>query len=81
MLPKWVYPVLILFVVFFILSSPETAGPQARGFFGWLGDQASALGTCFDGLFDDDGTPDEGPATTIDGGTDSFETRGHRFTL
>lgn len=54
MLPKWVYPLLILFVVFFILSNPESAGPQARSFFGWIGDQASAAGTFLDGVFGDD---------------------------
>lgn len=52
-MPKWVFPLLLLFVIFFVLSSPETAGPQARDFFGWIGDQAAAAGTFLDGLFGD----------------------------
>lgn len=56
-MPKWVFPLLLLFVIFFVLSSPETAGPQARDFFGWIGDQAAAAGTFLDGLFGDGTTP------------------------
>jgi hypothetical protein len=80
-LPKWLYPLLILFVVFFILSNPENAGPQARSFFGWIGQQASAAGTFLDGLFEGDG--DEGgqnptPTTFNDTnpGSDAFNTLG-----
>lgn len=87
MLPKWVYPLLILFVVFFILNSPETAGPQARQFFGWIGDQASATGTFLDGLFDEDeptvetdqptSTPSPTtPSTVPTTGADEFNTLG-----
>lgn len=79
MLPKWFYPLLILFVVFFILSNPESAGPQARSFFGWIGDQAAAAGTFLDGLFDgDDNGSSEAPTpTTFDDanpGDDAFNT-------
>lgn len=65
-MPKWVFPLLLLFVIFFVLSSPETAGPQARDFFGWIGDQAAAAGTFLDGLFGDDTSPatSSEPATT-----------------
>lgn len=42
---------IILFVLFFILTSPELAGSQARTFFGWLGDAFSALQVFLDGLF------------------------------
>jgi hypothetical protein len=73
MLPRWVYPTLLLFVVFFILSNPENAGPQARDFAGWVGDQLGAAGTFLEGLFADEENPDQ-PDT--DGGTDSFETLG-----
>ncbi|MGF1598722.1 MAG: hypothetical protein ACFCVK_17640 [Acidimicrobiales bacterium] len=54
---KWVYPTLLLFVVFYILSNPGAAGPQARNFVDWVGDQAGAFGTFLDGLFVDDGNP------------------------
>ncbi len=60
---KWVYPLMITFLAFFVLSNPQTAGPQARSFFGWLGDQAAAAGTFLDGLFDD--TPNGGPGGGI----------------
>lgn len=64
-MPKWVFPLLLLFVIFFVLSSPETAGPQARDFFGWIGDQAAAAGTFLDGLFGDGTSPTSSePATT-----------------
>ena len=77
---KWIYPALILFVVFFALSNPEAAGPQARNFFGWIGDQASAAGTFLDGLFGDDEAPVTDPggsgSSPAEGGTgqDSFNT-------
>ncbi|MEZ5412355.1 MAG: hypothetical protein R2761_30255 [Acidimicrobiales bacterium] len=58
---KWVYPALLTFLVFFVLSNPETAGPQTRSFFGWMGEQVDAVGTFLDGVFDDD--PSSGPAT------------------
>ena len=70
MRPRWVYPLLILFVVFFILSNPESAGPQARTFFGWIGDQASAAGTFLDGLFDDDDEPSVGGGSGNSGSND-----------
>ncbi|MEM7342017.1 MAG: hypothetical protein AAF467_25470 [Actinomycetota bacterium] len=88
MLPKWAPPLIILFVIFFILNSPETAGPQARQFFGWIGDQASATGTFLDGLFDEDeepavesdqptSTPSPTTPTTVPTtGADQFNTMG-----
>ena len=74
MLPKWVYPTLLLFVVFFVLSNPESAGPQARDFAGWIGDQVGAAGTFLEGLFGEDDSPSQPDST--DSGTDSFETLG-----
>lgn len=78
MLPKWVYPLLITFVVFFILSNPEGAGPQARSFFSWVGDQASAAATFLDGLFGDDpvdgGTPPPTTESGVTGESDEFST-------
>jgi len=81
MLPKWIYPLLILFVVFFILSNPESAGPQARSFFGWIGDQAGNAGTFLDGLFsgDDEGDAETPTPTTFEDtnpGDDAFNTLG-----
>lgn len=58
---KWVFPTLILFVLFYVLTNPADAGPQARDFAGWIGDQAGQIGTFLDGLFEDD---DSGGATT-----------------
>ncbi|MFV0523043.1 MAG: hypothetical protein ACK5RL_00910 [Acidimicrobiales bacterium] len=65
--PKWVYWVLLGFVVFLVLSNPQTAGVQTRQFSGWIGDQLAAVGTFFDGLFSDDADGD------LDG-HDTFET-------
>lgn len=82
---KWVYPALLTFLVFFVLSNPETAGPQTRSFFGWMGDQVDAVGTFLDGVFDDtpngggSGTTGGGPGTTTPPGgtpTDGFSTLG-----
>lgn len=58
---KRIAQVLILFLLFFILSTPQTAGPQARDFFAWVGDQAEAAGTFFDGLFSEDQINSNGP--------------------
>lgn len=52
---KYVVYLFILFVLFFVLTSPDLAGAQARTFFGWLGDLFRALGVFFDGLFSSEG--------------------------
>jgi len=77
-LPKWVLPLLLLFVVFFILSSPNEAGPQARMFFGWIGEQAVAVGTFLDGLFGEDVPAGGGTtSTTVDSSANNdFSTLG-----
>jgi hypothetical protein len=79
---KWVYPALLTFLVFFVLSSPETAGPQTRTFFSWVGDQASSLQTFLDGVFDDEPAAPGVVTTTTTvaangaAGTDGFNTLG-----
>ena len=77
---KWVYPLLLTFVVFFVLSNPKTARPQARSFFSWLGHEAGQAGTFLEGLFgNSNGTP-SGPSTVTTRSTgtgqqpDSFNT-------
>ena len=64
-MPKWIPPLLILFVVFFILNNPGEAGPQTRSFFSWIGDQAGNAGTFLDGLFGEEAVPTDpaNPAT------------------
>jgi hypothetical protein len=42
--------VLGVFVVFYILTSPENAADQTRDFVSWLGDGAQALETFVQGL-------------------------------
>ncbi|MDH3680945.1 MAG: hypothetical protein OEV40_13465 [Acidimicrobiia bacterium] len=58
---KWVYPLLIAFVAFFIFSSPLRAGAQGRAFVDWLGDLAGAAGEFLEGVFND-----EAPVPTND---------------
>ena len=73
---RWPFWIIILFLLFFILSSPASAGSEARTFFGWVGDQAEAAATFLDGLFTDDESPT--PVPPDDGGTtdttDLFDT-------
>ncbi|MFV0259049.1 MAG: hypothetical protein ACK5PP_11450 [Acidimicrobiales bacterium] len=69
--PKWVYWVLLGFVVFLVLSNPQTAGVQTRQFSNWVGDQLAAVGTFFDGLFSDDAD-----GNLDNGNGDTFETMG-----
>jgi hypothetical protein len=71
-MPKWIPPLLVLFLAFFILSNPSEAGPQARSFFSWLGTQAGNAGAFLDGLFGEqaDAPGDVPPGTGS--GTDSF---------
>lgn len=45
--------VLVLFVVFYILTSPQAAGEQARALFEWVLDQGSSIGVFLDGLLSD----------------------------
>jgi len=71
---KHILPILGLFLAFFVLSNPETAGPQTRSFITWIGDQASAAGTFLDGVFDESNDPVD-PATDGTTGTqDGFDT-------
>ena len=79
---KWVYPLLLTFMVFFVLSNPKTAGPQARSFFTWLGHEAGNAGTFLEGLFGNQGTQTPAGSTTSTTRTgtgpqpDSFNTLG-----
>jgi hypothetical protein len=52
--------VLGLFVVFYILTSPEAAASQARQFIGWLGEVLDAAMTFVEGLVTEN---DVDPAT------------------
>jgi hypothetical protein len=65
---KWLYPLLIVFVAFFIFSNPARAGTQARGFVIWLGDLAAAAGEFLDGLFDQDNQTSNGGIIQPNGG-------------
>lgn len=50
---KWLYPLLIAFVAFFVFSNPTQSGTQGRAFVVWVGDLASAAGDFLEGLFND----------------------------
>ena len=50
---KWLYPLLIVFVAYFIFSNPTQSGSQGRAFVAWVGDLASATGDFLEGLFSD----------------------------
>ncbi|MGF1595479.1 MAG: hypothetical protein ACFCVK_00870 [Acidimicrobiales bacterium] len=45
--------ILAIFLIFFILTSPQLAGAEARSFASWLGDGLEAVGTFLDGVFAD----------------------------
>jgi len=68
--PKWLAPVLILFLAFFILSNPEQAGPQTRSFFSWIGDQGESAGKFITGLIGDESESEGGDG----GSTNNFGT-------
>ena len=64
---KRLVQLLIAFVIFFVLTSPSVAGPQARSYFGWLGDGIEAVGVFAEGLFTDTSPADPAaPATPAD---------------
>lgn len=66
-MPKWLPPVLILFLAFYILSKPTEAGPQTREFLGWVGTQASSALTFIDELVGDEASgPDSSPTSSDD---------------
>jgi len=73
-MPKWLPPVLALFLLFFVLSNPEEAGPQTRSFFSWLGTQGANAATFVDGLIgepsgsDSDSNSSEGTTLVPDDG-------------
>jgi hypothetical protein len=50
---KNVQRLLLGFVVFLVLTSPQVAGQQTRAFAGWLGDAASSLNVFIHSAFND----------------------------
>ena len=58
---KWVYAVLLLFVLFLIWSDPGGAGATARVFFDWLGSIIISIFDFIDGLLGDDNPTPNNP--------------------
>ncbi len=57
---KWVYVILLLFVVFLIWQDPGGAGTTARTFAGWIGNIVVSIFEFLDGLISPEGTPGSG---------------------
>ena len=62
-MPKWVYPLAFVFLIFVIYNDPTGAGSMAHAFADFVGRLISALGEFFSGLFGSDG------ATSTSAGT------------
>ena len=50
-MPKWVYPLAFVFLLFVIYNDPAGAGSMAHAFADFVGRLISALGQFFSGLF------------------------------
>jgi len=50
-MPKWVYPLAFVFLLFVIYTDPTGAGAMAHAFADFVGRLISALGQFFSGLF------------------------------
>ena len=50
-MPKWVYPLAFVFLLFVIYNDPAGAGTMAAAFADFVGRLISALGEFFSGLF------------------------------
>lgn len=61
-MPKWVYPLAFVFLIFVIYNDPAGAGSMAHAFADFVGRLISALGEFFSGLFGSDG----GASTTAE---------------
>lgn len=55
-MPKWVYPLAFVFLIFVIYNDPAGAGSMANAFADFVGRLVSALGEFFSGLFGADAT-------------------------
>ncbi len=55
-MPKWVYPLAFVFLIFVIYNDPTGAGTMAHAFADFVGRLISALGEFFSGLFGSDAT-------------------------
>ena len=55
-MPKWVYPLAFVFLLFFIFNDSAGAGDQANAFAGFVGRFLSAIGDFLNGLFGETGT-------------------------
>ncbi len=65
-MPKWVYPLAFVFLLFVIYNDPTGAGNMAHAFADFVGRLISALGEFFSGLFGADGST----STTAGSGVD-----------
>lgn len=61
-MPKWVYPLAFLFVLFLIYNDPSGSGDTAGNFAGFIVDLLGAVGQFLTGLFE--GTADSGAVST-----------------
>ncbi len=61
-MPKWVFPLAFIFLLFVIYTDPAGAGSMAHAFADFVGRLISALGQFFSGLFG--GTVAEGGSTS-----------------
>jgi hypothetical protein len=61
-MPKWVYPLAFVFLIFVIYNDPVGAGSMAHAFADFVGRLISALGEFFSGLFG--GTVADGSSTS-----------------
>ena len=67
-MPKWVYPLAFVFLLFVIYNDPTGAGNMAHAFADFVGRLVSALGEFFSGLFNADGNvpTDAGTGAGVD---------------
>ncbi len=75
-MPRWVYALAFLFVLFLIYSQPSSAGQAASGFADFAGSALSSIGEFMDGAFS--GSSDNGTSVSnntsnnvvVEGGSD-----------
>lgn len=72
-MPKWVYPLSFVFLIFLIANGGENVGFQANDFAGFIGNILVSIGEFLTGMFEgSDGTS----PSTGSGGGDTFGNTG-----
>lgn len=75
-MPKWVYPLAFVFLLYVVFNDGSGAGQDANDFAGFLGEMLSAIGDFLTGMFEGNESGASTSDTSSTGGGDGFDSGG-----